>query len=384
MMELVISLEQIGMEDRERVGGKAFALAKMAENGMRVGEALCVTVDAYQLHLAVTGLGPRILMELNRKDFAEVRWEEMWDVALRIRNLFIKTDIPADLRGLLSKAVGPELSDEPLVVRSSAPGEDSFHASFAGLHESYVNVRGVDSILEHVKLVWASLWSDRALLYRQELGLDVEKSSMAVVIQPLIVGERSGVVFGVDPNDPNQAVIESVYGLNQGLVDGSIEPDRWLLDRNSGAMLSHEPARREQAVVTAPEATRLKRLSPDQQARPPLSETEVQRVFDLALQAEALFGSPQDVEWTFVGDQLYVLQSRPITTLAGDKKRDNRAWYISLRRSFENLKALRYKVEVELIPDMEKEAKALANVTLTNLADPDLAEVVAVDAQEDR
>ncbi len=376
-MELVVSLKQIGIEDRERVGGKGFALAKMAESGMMVPEALCITVAAYHLYLAATGLGARILMELNRKDFAEVRWEEMWDVALRIRNLFIKTDIPADLRDLLRNAIEPELSDKPLVVRSSAPGEDSFHASFAGLHESYVNVRGVDSILEHVKLVWASLWSDRALLYRQELGLDVEKSSMAVVIQPLIVGERSGIVFGVDPNDPHQAVIESVYGLNQGLVDGSIEPDRWLLDRKSGAMISHESAHREQAMVTAPEATRLETLSPGQQASPPLSDAEVMRVFRLALQAEELFGSPQDLEWTFVGEQLYVLQSRPITTLAGEEKRDNRAWYVSLRRSFENLKSLRRKVEFELIPEMEREAKAFADVTLSSLSDPELAEELA-------
>ncbi len=377
MMELALSLEQIGVEDRERVGGKGFALAKMAESGMRVGEALCITVDAYHQYLAATGLGARILMELNRKDFAEVRWEEMWDVALRIRSLFIKADIPGDLRALLRKAIGPELSDKRLVVRSSAPGEDSLQASFAGLHESYVNVRGADSVLEHVKLVWASLWSDRALLYRQELGLDVEKSSMAVLIQPLIVGERSGIVFGVDPNDPHQAVIESVYGLNQGLVDGSIEPDRWLLDRKSGAMISHEPAHREQAMVAAPEATRLETLSPGQQASPPLSDAEVMRVFRLALQAEELFGSPQDVEWTFVGNQLYVLQSRPITTLAGEEKRDNRAWYVSLRRSFENLKALRRKVEVELIPEMEREAKAFAEVTLSNLSDPELAEELA-------
>jgi pyruvate,water dikinase len=376
-MELVLSLEQIGIEDRERVGGKGFALAKMAESGMKMVDALCITVDAYHLYLADTGLRARILMELNRKDFAEVRWEEMWDAALRIRNLFIQTDIPADLCEVLRHAIEPELSDKPLVVRSSAPGEDSSSASFAGLHESYVNVRGADAILKHVRLVWASLWSDRALLYRQELGLDVEKSSMAVVLQPLIMGERSGVIFGMDPNDPHQAVIESVYGLNQGLVDGSIEPDRWLLDRKSGAMISHEPAHREQAVVAATEATRLEPLSPDQQASPPLSEAEVMRVFRLAFQAEELFGSPQDVEWTFVGGELYVLQSRPITTLTGEEKRDNRAWYISLRRSFENLKALRRKVEVELIPEMEREAKAFAHVMLSNLSDPELAEELA-------
>jgi pyruvate,water dikinase len=376
-MDLVLTLEQIDSDDRERVGGKSYALAAMVKNGMKVPEALCLKVEAYHHYLETTGLGARILMEFNRKDFAEVRWEEMWDAALRIRNLFINTPMPSDLRASLQGVLESKLSGESVVVRSSAPGEDSLHASFAGLHESYVNVQGVDSILEHVRLVWASLWSDRALLYRQELGLDVEKSSMAVVVQKLISGDRSGVAFGKNPNDPHQAVIESVYGLNQGLVDGSIEPDRWLLDRKNGKIISHFPTDRKKQVVTGPDATRLQTLSAEQQANPPLSEDEVARVFRLALQVEDLFGSPQDVEWTFVGDELYVLQSRPITSFRTEQEQDSRAWYFTLRRSFENLRKLRSRVESELIPEMELEAKAFAQQDLSTLADSDLAQELA-------
>ena len=97
--------------------------------------------------------------------------------------------------------------------------------------------------------MWASLWSDRALLYRQELGLDVEKSTMAVVVQEMVFGERSGVVFGMSPVHEKQSAVEAVYGLNQGLVDGTVEPDRWILDRDSGHILSHHPARREKILV---------------------------------------------------------------------------------------------------------------------------------------
>jgi pyruvate,water dikinase len=316
-------------------------------------------------------------MEFNRKDFAEVRWEEMWDAALRIRNLFINTPMPSDLRTDLQSVLESKFPGESLVVRSSAPGEDSLHASFAGLHESYVNVQGVDSILEHIRLVWASLWSDRALLYRQELGLDVEKSSMAVVVQKLVSGDRSGVAFGKNPNAPHQAVIESVYGLNEGLVDGSIEPDRWLLDRKNGKIIGHFPANREKEMVAGPDTTQLQTLSAEQQANPPLSEDEVARVFRLALQAEDLFGSPQDVEWTFVGDELYVLQSRPITSLRAEQEQDSRAWYFTLRRSFENLRRLRTRVESELIPEMELEAKAFAQQDLSNLSDSALAQELA-------
>jgi pyruvate,water dikinase len=142
-----------------------------------------------------TGLRERILLELHRKDFKEMRWEEIWDCATRIRNMFLTKPLPDDLAQEIRAAIGDRFRDKSVAVRSSAPEEDDAKSSFAGLHESYINVTGVESILKHIRLVWASLWSDAALLYRQEIGLDVEKSSMAVVIQETVVGSRSGVVF---------------------------------------------------------------------------------------------------------------------------------------------------------------------------------------------
>ena len=188
------------------------------------------------------GLRDQMHMELYRKPFEEMRWEEIWDSALRIRNMFVKTPMPTALQEELRDSLAFRFSDRPVSVRSSAPGEDSSKTSFAGLHESFVNVRGVESILEHIRLVWASLWSDRALLYRQELKLDVGKSTMAVVVQEMVLGERSGVVFGMSPVHEAQAAVEAVYGLNQGLVDGTVEPDRWILNRRNGQILSHHPA----------------------------------------------------------------------------------------------------------------------------------------------
>ena len=187
--------------------------------------------------IEATGLRARILFELDRKDFADMRWEELWDAALRIRSLFLATPLPDDLRAALAQPLAARFGEVATVVRSSAPGEDAADASFAGLHESYVNVRGVDDILEHVRLVWASLWSDAALLYRRELGLDPRRSVMAVVVQEIVAGERSGVAFSCHPDNDRQALIEAVHGLNQGLVDGVVEPDRWTLDRRDGALL---------------------------------------------------------------------------------------------------------------------------------------------------
>ncbi len=266
-------------------------------------------------------------------------------------------------------------SDRPVSVRSSAPGEDSSKTSFAGLHESFVNIRGVESILEHIKLVWASLWSDRALLYRQELKLDVGKSTMAVVVQEMVLGERSGVVFGMSPVHEGQSAVEAVHGLNQGLVDGTVEPDRWILDRGNGQILSHHPPRREKVLVPGPQGVRLQMLPPELQETAPLKDLEVREVYGLVMKAESLFGSPQDVEWTYRKEVLHALQARPITTRTASSE-DQRPWYLSLHRSFDNLRDLRTKIEKEVLPGMEEEAQKLSLIDLSHLSNSALAQEI--------
>lgn len=372
-MTLVLPLSQIGSRHRPMVGGKCLALAEMERRGIPVPETLCVSAQAYQRYVAATGLRERILLELSRKDFGDMRWEELWDASLRIRNMFLRTPMPGDLANTLSDAIEARFGGKAVAVRSSAPGEDSDTVSFAGLHESFINVTGSERILEHVRLVWASLWSDAALLYRRDLGLDVATSTMAVVVQALVRGERSGVAFSRNPNDDSQAVIESVYGLNQGLVDGTVEPDRWIIDRATGEVVSHTPASRDQFLVPGSEDVRLEPLPADLSRRPPLNPEDVHTVFDRLGQLEALFGRPQDVEWTWAPEGLVILQSRPITTLASGKPDDERRWYLSLRRSFENLQVLRDQIEGELIPGMIETANVLAAQAVDHLSDEELA-----------
>jgi len=374
-MNLVLDLHSISEQERFRVGGKGFALAQMAQKGLRVPEAVCITTEAYNEYVVSTGVRDQIVLELYRKAFEEMRWEEIWDTSLRIRALFTKTPIPPDLRDLLVPAIPSRFLRKVVSVRSSAPGEDSSKTSFAGLHESFVNISGQDAILDHIRLVWASLWSDRALLYRKELGLDVKKSAMAVIIQDMVQGERSGVVFGKSPMDEFQSVLEAVYGLNQGLVDGTVEPDRWILNRKTGVILSHSPSHRDKALKPAPEGVRLVSLPAELKSKTPLQEGEVREVYGLAMKAESLFGVPQDVEWTYKKDILHTLQARPITTgsATGD---DERRWYLSLHRSFDNLKGLRKKIENELIPAMEEEASQLARREISGISDAELADEI--------
>jgi pyruvate,water dikinase len=375
-MSVILSIADISTKDIAQVGGKALALAEMQRYGLQVPYALCITTDAYSHYLRQTRLQEFIALELNRKPFQDMRWEELWDTSFRIQNMFLKTPIPHDLKKSLGSAIASAFSSKSTAVRSSAPGEDSTGASFAGLHESYVNIKDPESILEHTKLVWASVWSDRALLYRQEVGLNVEKSTMAVVVQEMVLGDRSGVVFSINPNDVTQAVIEAVHGLNQGLVDGMVEPDRWIVDRKTAETVSYQPAQRSQAMLPAGNRVQLEPLDPGRRDCSPLNSREVDQVYQLVLQTEKCFGSPQDVEWTFLDDRLYVLQSRPITTTTGQAGDDERSWYLSLHRSFDNLKVLCARIEGTLLPAMDKEAQQLSEQPIERLSDTQLVEEI--------
>lgn len=381
-MKLLFELDEIRPGDAARVGGKNTALARMAAAGLPVPDTLCVGVEAYRRFVASTGLRERILLELNRKVFGEMRWEEIWDTALRIRSHFLRTPIPEALRAALAGPIQARFGADPVVVRSSAPREDAAGTSFAGLHDSFVNLRGVDAILEHIVRVWASLWTDRALLYRRELGLSPAGSVMGVAVQAIVAGEVSGVAFGVSPTDPGRAVIEAVYGLNQGLVDGDVAPDAWILDRQNGAVVTHRPPGRERAMRPVPgpggEGVVLVPLSPEEKTRPPLSPAAIAEVFRMLRAAEALFGAPQDMEWTVRGGRFYILQSRPVTTAGGGADgADNRAWYLSQHRSLDTLKRLSERIQGVLLPRMAEAAREMAGLDPASLSDRDLAAEIA-------
>lgn len=373
--EMIIDVSELKTDalNREDMGGKAYSLARLAIAGVKIPRTFLVPAQTYRDYTANTGICDRMMVELSRKDFSEMRWEEMWDAALRIRNLFIKTPIPENLKQELLAQLYDRFPNCPVVVRSSALWEDGSNASFAGLHESFVNVVGPASLLDHIKLVWASLWSDRALMYRNELGLEAHSSAMAVVIQELVAGEKSGVIFTKSPDDNPHSIIECVYGLNQGLVDGAISPDRWIFSNETGSVIEFHPAQRSE-YLKAIDGGGLQKtsLSPRQILTPPLNDIELTDVYNLGKFCESIFKRPQDVEWTFRLKDLIALQSRPVTALKDDST-DQRIWYRSLVRSFENLKQLRQTISSELIPGMIQAADGLSDESLKLMSDSDLS-----------
>ncbi len=374
-MSLVLEPQAIGPGDRSVAGGKAVRLAGLMRAGFRVPGFVCLPAEAYRRFVAAGGLAERIRLELSRKEEAAMRWEELWDCATRIRNLFLRHPFPAEMEGTLREALARRFGDRPLAVRSSALEEDAPGASFAGLHASFVAEAGAEAVLERIRLVWASLWSDAALLYRRELGLDPGQSAMAVVVQEMAAGEVSGICFSQDPGVPSQAVVEAAWGLNRAVVDGEVEPDRWILDREHRRILEHRPpARRTRRLVPAPGGgARFEALPEALAGRPPLSPREALAVAELAWRAEGHFGEPQDIEWTRRDGELVLLQSRPTTARRGAAGGDARSWYLGLRRSFENLKRLRAAIEGRRLPEAERTAAELGAVDLARLSDAELA-----------
>jgi pyruvate,water dikinase len=373
MTDFTIKLSEIDDTCKNLVGGKAVSVAKMALNNLMVPKSLCVSTYAFDTFLNHEGLRDKILMEYYRKRFEDMRWEEIWDLALRIKNMFLKTAFPTEISSKLKPLVSDFFDDSPVVVRSSAIGEDSAKFSFAGIHESYVNVRGVDSILKHLKLVWASLFSDAAILYRQETGLDVNSSKMAVIIQQFINGQKSGVAFGKSPTSNANMMIEAVYGLNQGLVDGTVEPDRWVLSRSNGRIISYTPATKNKIITAQKNGITISEIPGSASRKETLTHNEIHGIYNLCKNLEGIFGTAQDAEWTYRNRTLYSLQSRPITTQASNNSDPQRQWYLSLKRSLENLKQLRSEIEHELIPKMQDVASSMGKIKLSQLNNNKLA-----------
>ena len=360
---MIISINELNEKYTNTAGEKAVNLSKLYSLGYCIPRGSILLNTAYMRFISETGLMNKIKMELSRRNIDNMRWEELWDASLRIRNLFLTTPFPKDLyRELRQKLLIYE--GTVVAVRSSAPGEDSLKSSFAGLHESFINISGVDSIINHIRLVWASLWSDKALLYRNELGLDVYQSSMAVIVQEMINGDVSGLGFSINPSGKDEVVIEAVRGLNQFLVDGKVDPERWILSRENCNVLDYKRGE-------SPYNEKI------------LSKRRLNDVFSAIIKINFSYGIPVDIEWTIKNDTLFLLQVRPITTVKdSDKnekpwtKEDKRPWYKSLTKSFASMQKLRRHIEEEILPGMQTAASTIRKIDPNLLSTKDLSDEI--------
>lgn len=356
----IIPLDQVTRTDIPETGTKTFHLAELLRIGFRVPPGFCLTGAAYLRFLRSNGLDSIIAAETARKPFREMRWEEIWDVSLRIRNAFALARMPYEISEEVLSALDRLRLKPPFAVRSTGSREDTDRSSFAGLHESFVNIRGKAALFRSIRLVWASLWSDSALLYRRELGLDPAGSVMPVLIQAMIRSSVSGVAFGKDPRqqEADSEIVEAVPGLCSGLVSGEIDPDRWILSRNSGTVLSWTPGRRQ------------KSRSP----KPLLQKSGLKKLHQVLRRVAKHFAWEADLEWTGAGKNFVLLQARPVTGPGRKSRNDERPWYLSLKPAPANLQKLARKISRERIPAMIADGETLAREPVETLDAAGLAD----------
>ena len=294
-------------------GGKGANLGELTHAGFPVPAGFVVTADAYLD--AVDDAGVRDELKAAVETAAGAEPVKIEDLAERCRSLVASAGIPATLRQQINVAheslVADRGSDTAVAVRSSATAEDTAEASFAGMNVSFTNV-AVDDLLRRVLDCWVSLYGDRVMAYRAERGL-VAEPAIAVVVQVMRPSERAGVMFTRSDRGGDELVIEASFGLGESVVSGEVEPDTYRVDRTSALPREIRIGRKTTALVSDANGQHVETLPTEQQFARVLSDAEITKVATIGLDIESHYGSPQDIEWSFVGDDLAILQSRPIT-----------------------------------------------------------------------
>jgi pyruvate,water dikinase len=322
----VLWLDDVTADDFDSVGGKGASLGELTAAGLSVPPGFVVTAETYRSFLDETGIAEELfeVVDVDPSDSAALARG-----AERARELVRETAIPESIRSSVLAAYD-DLGDgaASVAVRSSATAEDLPEDSFAGQQETFLNVER-SRLLDAVRDCWASLFTQRAIYYRNERGFDHDVVNVAVVVQRMVDAERSGVMFTSHPTTgDNRVIIEAAWGLGEAVVSGVVSPDRYVVDRETGAVLDVDVSTKKVMHVRDEETGEtIERQVPEKRRdERVLSEADLERLVDLGATVQAHYGEPQDVEWAIgAGDadtdrrgDLFCLQSRPITTIDDD------------------------------------------------------------------
>lgn len=315
-MPNILWLEEIKKEDIPSVGGKGASLGEMTAIGLPVPKAFVVTAQAFRKFLVETGIEETLFRRLERLDVDDNGALE--SVSRDAQDLVLSVEIPDHIREEITDAYARMGANGTVVaVRSSATAEDLPEASFAGQQETFLNILGDEDLVDAVQRCWASLYGARAVYYRAKQGFDDRSVNIAVVVQELIRSEKSGVMFTSHPvTGESLTIIEGSWGLGEAVVSGSVSPDNYVFDLRTERVVDRLIAEKEIMIVPEGEhGTKIVNLSEKQRTAPVLSDAEVARLATLGRIAESHYGVPQDIEWAIVGGDVFILQSRPITTI---------------------------------------------------------------------
>ncbi|MGF0174170.1 rifamycin-inactivating phosphotransferase [Streptomyces sp. Marseille-Q5077] len=313
--QYVLDLQDADENQVAVVGGKGAHLGELSRiEGIQVPGGFCVTTDAFRRIMAeAPSIDERIdqLSRLSPDDREASR-----TLSGQIRRTIEGIAIPVDLAAAITRALGRLGEQAAYAVRSSATAEDLPTASFAGQQDTYLNVAGSTAILQHVSRCWASLFTERAVTYRQRNGIDHRTVHMAVVVQRMVIPHAAGILFTADPVTGNRkvATVDAGFGLGEAFVSGLVNPDVFKV--RDGEVVAKAIAAKQRAVHALPAGgTQEVAIDAQQQEQPALTDAQVVRLVQLGRLIEAHFGRPQDIEWCLGDDDFRIVQSRPITTL---------------------------------------------------------------------
>lgn len=314
---LLIALDEERCCDVSLVGGKGACLGKFWQRGFPVPFGLVVAASVYDDFLAGSALAPEIVENPQAYGLSRLRDD--------LREAPLRPELRADLvQGL--KAFSP---GQRFAVRSSSTLEDLAEGAFAGMHETWLNCEGVEDLLARIHACYLSLWSEEAVAYRQHRGFSHQAARMAVVIQIMVDCEVAGVGFSMHPvtGDPATFVINANAGLGESVVNGKYAVDHFELDRESFAVKESILGEKEKKIVCDHERGGVREEAFDQQdsGRPCLSDEQLSKVATLLREVDEVSGFPQDIEWGIVGEDLHLLQARPVTRIPPRWTRDESA-----------------------------------------------------------
>ncbi|MFE3581089.1 rifamycin-inactivating phosphotransferase [Streptomyces vinaceus] len=311
----VVALHEVDETQVALVGGKGAHLGGLSRiEGVRVPGGFCVTTDAFRLILAAAPSVDEQIAGLSRVDPDDR--EAIRTLSARIRRTIEETAVPDDVAAAIAQELAGPGERAAYAVRSSATAEDLPTASFAGQQDTYLNVMGAAAVLRDVGRCWASLFTERAVTYRQRAGIDHRSVHMAVVVQRMVFPQSSGILFTADPvtGDRTVSTVDAGFGLGEALVSGLVNPDVFRV--RGGEVVAKAVAAKERAVSALPDGgTREVAIDARRRELPALTDAQAVRLVELGRRIEAHFGSPQDIEWCLVDDDFRIVQSRPITTL---------------------------------------------------------------------
>ena len=333
----IVWLSEISRKDIPIAGGKGANLSEMYNVGMPVPPAFIVTAQAFKKFLYETNISKKIysiLKEINYEDT-----EQLEQKTRQVRQIIVDARIPDDISREVIEAydnlnVDKEMLDKAssdvveilnaakesvtVAVRSSATTEDLATASFAGQQDTYLNIKGQKEVLDAVKKCWASLFTARATYYRKRKGFEHEKSLIAVIVQKMINSDKSGVTFTINPinNNKKEIVIEAVYGLGEGIVSGTIEPDNYIIDKENLKLKSTKIGKKTIYFTKSGGGETVKLKTPKDKVNEQVLEWhELEKLSHYAKKLEEHYKWPQDIEWAIERNNVFIVQTRPVTTM---------------------------------------------------------------------